>query len=298
MPFMGLSRSEREALEYEVVSAGARLKLTRLLRSRTSGPDHIVSTIHQNRAVNIARAILKLPIFVLESDTWGEYDPVIIGWHLGELELVMRRPSTTELVETLADLIQEGVLETRDVNAVLAEDGSTISFQVQSCEERQHVSVLIAAVPSVSDEPLSGEHPNIRVLVSRMERELAAKDYSAVLHASGSIFETLAKDLVDDPAVQHQSLGKFFDKYSRESKLSPGILNFIKTIFQKRNTEPLAGHGSTEKPKITQTDAVLLAQMTKAFIRAERMLTSVAVEKRTLTLTEDSGTVRLRSKVE
>ena len=57
------------------------------------------------------------------------------------------------------------------------------------------------------------EHANISTLVERMESALVAEDYGAVLHASASIFETLAKEVVGLPTVANQSLGGFFDRY-------------------------------------------------------------------------------------
>jgi hypothetical protein len=43
-------------------------------------------------------------------------------------------------------------------------------------------------------------------------------------------------------------------------------------IYKDRNTTPLAGHGSTAAPEISEQHAIVLAELTKAIIRSERGL--------------------------
>ena len=96
-------------------------------------------------------------------------------------------------------------------------------------------------------------------LVARLDRELAAGDYSAVLHCS-------AKHVIGIPTVAGQTLGGFLDRYRAESSLPDPILDFILALYQRRNTEPLAGHGHLDEPTISKSDAELLAVLTKAFV--------------------------------
>jgi hypothetical protein len=209
-----------------------------------------------------------MSVYVLESDADGMYEPAEHAWHNGELELVMRRPNTIELIEVLGDLIEEGCLGCDEVNEVLADDGCAVSFDM-GIEE---VKVSVASVAEIDKADMSEDHPNIRILVERMDRALADDDYSNVVHASASVFETLAKDILATPTVENKSLGQFFGMYRGESKLPEAILDYIQEIFRKRNRIPLAGHGSIAAPKVKKDEAVLLAEMTKAFVRSERLL--------------------------
>jgi len=118
-----------------------------------------------------------------------------------------------------------------------------------------------------SDE--TEQHPNIKTLIKRMDRALKDSDYSAVLHSSASIFETLAKDIVAIPSVQNQTLKAFFDRYRKDSKLPDELLNYIESVYASRNTEPLAGHGSAIVPQITKQQAIVISEMTIAFVNIE-----------------------------
>lgn len=115
-------------------------------------------------------------------------------------------------------------------------------------------------------------HPNIKKLFERMDNALDRDDYSAVLHASANIFETLAKDIVGIPSIQDQTLKSFFEKYRKDSILPQEILDYILAIYESRSTTPLAGHGSTRTPNISREVAVSLCEMTKAFVRIEYRL--------------------------
>jgi hypothetical protein len=93
-----------------------------------------------------------------------------------------------------------------------------------------------------------------------------------LLHASASIFETMAKDVVDIQTVQDQTLKSFFDRYRKNSTLPDAILDYILAVYEARNVTPLAGHGSTQLPNLSREQAVTLTEMTKAFVRIEYRL--------------------------
>lgn len=112
-------------------------------------------------------------------------------------------------------------------------------------------------------------HPNIQVLLNRMENELSRDDYSGVLHASASVFETMAKDITGIPAVQNQTLKGFFERYRQDSSLPDEILDYILDVYESRNTSPLAGHGSTQQPNISKRNAIVLSEITKALVKIE-----------------------------
>ena len=115
-------------------------------------------------------------------------------------------------------------------------------------------------------------HPNIQVLIDRMDDTLRRDDYPGVLHSSASIFETLAKDVIGIPSIQGQTLKSFFERYRKDSALPSEILDYILNIYESRSTTPLAGHGSTRTPSISRKAAISLSEMTKAFVRIEYKL--------------------------
>lgn len=275
--FRGLSKTQQKTLEYEVISDNARLKIARLFRNATrrEDGDSDIEIILKNRIINIARQVEGLSIYRLESDGDGYYLSPEKAWHFGELEAIPRRQTTEELVETLCDLLDEDLIPIKEVNVILAEDNS----QIQINNERTDLEVEIVDVKDIPDEDITSEHPNIRKLVSRMDLLFDGNDFAGVLHTSASVFETLAKDVVKKSTIDNQPLGSFFEAYRNKSKLPETVLDMIKQVYDKRNKEPLAGHGSTTPPNINKEEAIVLVEMTKAFIRMERKLSEPEVVK-------------------
>lgn len=128
----------------------------------------------------------------------------------------------------------------------------------------------------IGEQPIQPDtitiHPNIQVLIGRMEDALRRDDYPGVLHSSSCIFESLAKDVIGIPSIQDQTLKSFFERYRKDSALPNEILNYILNIYESRNTTPLAGHGSTRTPSMSREGAICLSEMTKAFVRIEYKL--------------------------
>ena len=146
MYFMGLDKIEKKKRETEAISNEARLKLTRLMRKRCDSNDSTVNLINRNRYINTARTVLDLPIYRLELDDRGMYMNEEFGWHIAETELVMRRPDSIQLVETLGDFLQPGMLDVTAVNAILAEDNASARFETSGFDEdviRRGVSMPI-----------------------------------------------------------------------------------------------------------------------------------------------------------
>ena len=124
----------------------------------------------------------------------GDYYDADYAWHNGELELIMRRPSTVELVEILADYIEMEMLDLDLVNDILSQDKCSFRFD----NVHDEVAVDIDSISEIPEEALTSDHPNIRKLVERMDAAVEREDPTAVLHTSASIFETLAKDVLSD----------------------------------------------------------------------------------------------------
>lgn len=120
----------------------------------------------------------------------------------------------------------------------------------------------------------NSKHPNIKILIERMDTAFERQDFSEVIHASASIFETMAKDIINISSIQSQPLKSFFDRYRIDSGLPSEILDYILGVYEARNVTPLAGHGSTETPQIKKDQALILCEMTKAFVNIEYGLRS------------------------
>lgn len=272
MTFTGLSRRQKTQLETEVISNDARMRLTRLIRARCPAADPSVEIGRQNRFINMARTVLGKPLYKLESDDMGDYEPAEHNWHSGELELITKRPDTVQLVEILGDYIQAGYLDRTAVNAILGEDNVSVRFGTEGFDG--DVTVEVLSEQEIEAEAADADHPNIRLLVSRMDAALDRADYAAVLHASASVFETLAKLVFNSPSVETSSLGGFFAGYRQRSELPGPILDYIKDTYDRRNTSPLAGHGATRPPSVTREEAITLVEMTKMCVRLERRLSA------------------------
>jgi|GEM_PF-626892 len=276
MPFMRLTQKKRQALELEVVPSEARLELTRIIRHRCLVPggddDGGIALIRENEYINIANQVIGRPIYVLEGGEWGEYHPAEHAWHHGQRELIMRLPSTPELAEILADYIQRGMMSMKQVNGILSHYNCGFSFENTGGFDEFRVAIEITAEDAIPEVDLSADHPNVRKLVARMDAAFSQKDYAGVLHASASIFETLAKDVIQNPAVNDKTLGSFFAGYKKKSLLPEPILNYMHDVYNNRNKEPLAGHGSLSEPTVSAEDAVVLCEMTKTIVRMERTL--------------------------
>jgi hypothetical protein len=264
-----LPKAQVDQLEFEVISTALRTFLTRELRSDLS-TEAGQRLAQMCGLMNRGRTVEGRPIYVLRDDGWGDYHPAEHAYIEGEFELIFRRSSTIELVELIAELAQDGWFRADYLNEWFRRDGSSISFERSSGKVQVHVDAL-AELEARHDEDQDA-HPNIRVLIKRMDDCLGRNDLGGVLHASASVFETMAKDVVAIPSVQDQTLKSFFGRYRKDSSLPAEILDYIDAIYVQRNSTPLAGHGSTKAPEISDKEAVILTEMTRAFVKIEYQL--------------------------
>jgi hypothetical protein len=139
-------------------------------------------------------------------------------------------------------------------------------------EARKRFDVQLSTLVIERIQDLEFVHENIKTLLHRMDASIENADPAGTLHASASIFETLAKDIVGILSVQNQTLGSFFSRYRKNSKLPSELLDYMENIYQQRNKTPLAGHGSLDVPNITIKQATVLAEMTRALVRVEYLL--------------------------
>lgn len=256
-------------LEKEVISVELRVHLTRLLEKKLKERKSDHHIIFMNSLINASRSLIGKTIWVLEPGEMG-YEDEEYAWHYGEFHLLFRRLSTPQLAEYLCDLIDQSWFTAEELNELMKQEGA--SFRFFQTPNQPGVELLDIKILEEMEEENANAHPNIRLLIKRMEAALDSRDVSGVLHASASIFETLAKDIVPLQSIQNQTLKSFFDRYRKDSKLPPKLLDYILEIYDARNTEPLAGHGSTARPRLTLSQATVLAEMTKAFVRIEYTL--------------------------
>ncbi len=110
---------------------------------------------------------------------------------------------------------------------------------------------------------------NIGVLWQRAKDCWQRQDYGGVLHACASVFEAMAKHIVQAPSVQNKPLGSFFDKYRNHSALSEEYLDEILKIYNQRSITPISGHGSVQAPNIAIQDARKFMDFTSNCVRLE-----------------------------
>ncbi|MEC1686003.1 hypothetical protein [Bacillus mojavensis] len=266
--FLGLTKKEKEILKYEIISPETRLKFTRYIRSQCLDEEKKVRIVHLNRIINIANSVIGRKNYVLDP----QYDDGLLeieyGWHFGELELILRIPNTIQFIEIIIDLLEQGILSLDVVSKLFNE--SSASFYIEETEDGFQLTTF-----SLTEEAQFNdidEHPNIRLLIDRMNLLFDKQDYSGVLHTSATILETLAKDIINRDTIGDQSLGSFIELYKKESRLPNEILGYIHAIYKKRNLEPLAGHGSTSAPSINKKEAIIISEMTKSFVLMESKL--------------------------
>lgn len=267
-----LSDKQVAELEYEVIPTSLKTHLTRLLRRGKAASPDTLPIYWQNDVINRARTIAELPIAVLESDDLGEYMLQEYAWHRSEFELCVRRLNSVQFIEFVAEIVEDRWLDLEVANSLLIKANTSVILEWDDSFD-QRLLVHVHPVADLNADLEQDHRANVRTLVARLDRELAAGDHSAVLHCSAVIFETVAKDVVGIPTVANQTLGGFFDRYRADSSLPEPVLDYILAVYQRRNTEPIAGHGQVDEPTISKSEAEMLTVLTKAFITYETRMT-------------------------
>jgi hypothetical protein len=269
-------------LELEQPSVELRTLFTRELRECCKTNDSAVTLTNMNDMINRARTLQCRKLFRLDSDDWGDYETPVYAWHQGEFELMLRGLTTVEFIEFVAEMVQDGYLNPGWVNKYFEEDELAVRLGMTDRGVRVEVLPLAELKELASSQNQPHWHANIRLLVSRMEDAKTTGDHASLLHAGASIFETLAKQVIGTTTVQNQTLGGIFTRYRKDSSLPEPVLDYIKDLYDRRGSEPLAAHGSlAEPPNLSEQEAVTLIETTKAFVAIEYRLglSSSAVEE-------------------
>lgn len=264
-----ITQDQIKQLEFEVLSKDFLIYLTRYLLEWADNAEFSEEIIaRKNRIINLSSTIIGDKIYLLESDDTGAYQQAEYDWHESNFLLVFRRLNTVQFIEFACELLRAGYFKIDFLNDALKLEGASFRFT----KERDNYKIEVFDIEQIEEADISEEHPNIRLLISRMETSLERGDFSGVLHSSASVYETMAKNVVGIPTIQDKTLKSFFNRYKIDSKLPVPILEFILETYDKRNVTPLAGHGSLEEPNITKEEAIILSEMTKSIVRIEGKL--------------------------
>lgn len=257
-----LTEEQIKQLQYEVLSQEFYVYLTRHLNEWCEeSEDALEIVMRKNRLINLSSTINGGQIYNLTDDL----ESIEFAWHDSHFLLIFRQLNTVEFIELICDLINYGYFKTDFINELLKKEGA--SFYLYRVSGKLEVDIY--TIEEIENENSSDEHPNIRTLVARMDTAFENSDFANVLHASASIFEVMAKDIIGIATIENQTLKSFFDRYRNDSKLPPEILDYILSTYDSRNSTSLAGHGSLTLPEITKEQSIILTEMTKAFVRIE-----------------------------
>lgn len=267
-----LTPLQQERRRYQEINDDIKVKLSRLLQVSLdklgidgSIHDSTIKFSKLNSLVNRANSLIGIRPYVLKPDDWGEYSAPEIAWHESEFEAAIFRLSSPEFIEFVAELVDRDFLELNLANSLLSEGNCDVVLRRDT--NNQITVDLIENEGAVEFNPSS--NPNVRQLVDRMDRSIQYEDYPNALSASASIIETISKELLSDKQVSDKPFGSYAEAYAKRTGLPEPVTGWMRQIYTRRNHEPLAGHGHTAPPTISEKEAVVIAEFTKAFIRVE-----------------------------
>lgn len=211
-----------------------------------------------------------MPPYVLEPDISGDYEIHEYAWHESEFEFVLSRLNSGQFIDFLMEMVDQSWIGLESANEMLKRAGISINFFRDS---NKKISALVTPATDLAVD-LDSSHVNIRALIQRLDRSLEARDFPAVIHAAASIFEVLSKEVINDAAFEDKTLKSYFDRYRKDSPLPDPLLDYILEIYERRNKEPLAGHGQRKDSELTFSEAVVVTELTKAIVRSEYALFS------------------------
>lgn len=186
--------------------------------------------------------------------------------------ICIRRLNPIQFIEFLATVVEYEYIDINDANIILKEVNSSVALELDT-SGRLSISILPMADKSALD---NDANPNLRTLLSRIDRLLNAEDYAGVLFYSAQAIEYISKQIYGSSKIYNQSFGSYVEGYKKKTTLPEPIIDWMLQIYKRRNSEPLAAHGSPLPPSITCEEATLIAEMTKAFIRYESRMQSKA----------------------
>ena len=268
-----LSKDDAISLEYEWIPLSAKAHLIRLLDRYC--PPHVnprTRIPYLQRIVNLANNLSERKFFDLDTDQFDDYFPEDVARLETEFMICIRRLNLIQFIEFLGTVVEYEYIDINDANIILKEINSSVAIELDTTGHLS-ISILPMADKSALDNDAS---PNLRTILRRMDSYLNDEDYAAVLLNSAMAIEFISKQIYGSSKIYNQSFGSYFEGYKNKTTLPEPIIDWMLQIYKRRNTEPLASHGSPLPPSITCEEASLIAEMTKAFIRYEFRMQSKA----------------------
>lgn len=268
-----LSKDDAISLEYEWIPLSAKAHLIRLLDRYC--PPHVnprTRIPYLQRIVNLANNLSERKFFDLDTDQFDDYFPEDVARLETEFMICIRRLNPIQFIEFLGTVVEYEYIDINDANIILKEINSSVAIELDTTGHLS-ISILPMADKSALDNDAS---PNLRTILRRMDSYLNDEDYAAVLLNSAMAIEFISKQIYGSSKIYNQSFGSYFEGYKNKTTLPEPIIDWMLQIYKRRNTEPLASHGSPLHPSITCEEASLIAEMTKAFIRYEFRMQSKA----------------------
>lgn len=268
-----LSKDDAISLEYEWIPLSAKAHLIRLLDRYC--PPHVnprTRIPYLQRIVNLANNLSERKFFDLDTDQFDDYFPEDVARLETEFMICIRRLNPIQFIEFLGTVVEYEYIDINDANIILKEINSSVAIELDTTGHLS-ISILPMADKSALDNDAS---PNLRTILRRMDSCLNDEDYAAVLLNSAMAIEFISKQIYGSSKIYNQSFGSYFEGYKNKTTLPEPIIDWMLQIYKRRNTEPLASHGSPLPPSITCEEASLIAEMTKAFIRYEFRMQSKA----------------------
>ena len=268
-----LSNDDAISLEYEWIPLSAKAHLIRLLDRYC--PPHVnprTRIPYLQRIVNLANNLSERKFFDLDTDQFDDYFPEDVARLETEFMICIRRLNPIQFIEFLGTVVEYEYIDINDANIILKEINSSVAIELDTTGHLS-ISILPMADKSALDNDAS---PNLRTILRRMDSYLNDEDYAAVLLNSAMAIEFISKQIYGSSKIYNQSFGSYFEGYKNKTTLPEPIIDWMLQIYKRRNTEPLASHGSPLHPSITCEEASLIAEMTKAFIRYEFRMQSKA----------------------
>lgn len=268
-----LSKDDAISLEYEWIPLSAKAHLIRLLDRYC--PPHVnprTRIPYLQRIANLANNLSERKFFDLDTDQFDDYFPEDVARLETEFMICIRRLNPIQFIEFLGTVVEYEYIDINDANIILKEINSSVAIELDTTGHLS-ISILPMADKSALDNDAS---PNLRTILRRMDSYLNDEDYAAVLLNSAMAIEFISKQIYGSSKIYNQSFGSYFEGYKNKTTLPEPIIDWMLQIYKRRNTEPLASHGSPLPPSITCEEASLIAEMTKAFIRYEFRMQSKA----------------------
>ena len=268
-----LSKDDAISLEYEWIPLSAKAHLIRLLDRYC--PPHVnprTRIPYLQRIANLANNLSERKFFDLDTDQFDDYFPEDVARLETEFMICIRRLNPIQFIEFLGSVVEYEYIDINDANIILKEINSSVAIELDTTGHLS-ISILPMADKSALDNDTS---PNLRTILRRMDSYLNDEDYAAVLLNSAMAIEFISKQIYGSSKIYNQSFGSYFEGYKNKTTLPEPIIDWMLQIYKRRNTEPLASHGSPLPPSITCEEASLIAEMTKAFIRYEFRMQSKA----------------------